>query len=466
MRANDDPKARGRLASGRALRLLLGPKPRTRAPEAARAAIRDDQRRSEVLVCLVQFAAIGFFGLFYALTPKAFPPDVMFEPVPFALGAYALFTGLRLWLALAGRLGPVFLGSSVVVDVAVLMLTIWSFHLQYEEPASIYLKAPTLLYVFILIALRTLRFEVRYVLLAGAAAVLGWSALVLYAVLTAGEMKITRSFSEYMTSHSILIGAEVDKLVSIAAVTAVLALAVVRARRLMERAALEAHAAAALSRFFAPDVAGEIAGADAALRPGEARRRELTVMMIDLRDFTGLSSRLPPEGIIALLAGFHAAVAPAVEAQGGSIDKYLGDGVLVTFGGVRRSETHAADALRAAEGVLAAFADWRAARIAAGEAPIGVGIGIASGPALVGVTGASSRLEFTVLGDVVNRAAKIEKHCKVVRRPLLAAVETLALAQAQGFDGVGFAALPDAAVEGIAAPLPLVVAGDARLASA
>ncbi|MFN6978443.1 MAG: hypothetical protein ACK4OP_10000, partial [Gemmobacter sp.] len=227
----------------RALRLALGPRPPARMPEAARLAVAQDQRRSEVLVCLAQFAAIAFFGLFYAVTPKAFPPGVPFEPVPIALAAYTLFTGLRLWLTLAGRLGPVFLGLSVVVDVAVLMVTIWSFHLQYGEPATIYLKAPTLLYVFILIALRTLRFEVGYVVLAGVAAILGWGVLVVYAVLTAGEMKITRSFAEYMTSHSILIGAEVDKVISIAAVTGVLALAVVRARRLMMRSATEAHAA-------------------------------------------------------------------------------------------------------------------------------------------------------------------------------------------------------------------------------
>ncbi len=436
-------------------------------PAEARRAIERDQARSEVLVCLAQFAAIAFFGVFYLVTPKAFPPDVMFEPVPLALAAYAVFTGIRLWLALAGRLGPVFLGLSVVVDVAVLMVTIWSFHLQYEEPATIYLKAPTLLYVFILIALRTLRFEVGYVLLAGAAAVFGWLVLVLYAVVTGGEMKITNSFAEYMTSHSILIGAEVDKIISIVAVTAVLALAVVRARRLMERSASEAHAAAALSRFFAADVAGEIRGADLAHRPGEAALREMAVVFFDLRDFTPRSARLGPEGTIALLAGFHACVVPAVEANGGVIDKYLGDGVLATFGAARPSETHAADALRAALAALEAVEGWNAARRARGEAPVALGIGVAAGEALVGVTGVESRLEFTVLGEVVNLAAKVEKHCKVALRPGLATAETLRRAAAQGFAGAAaFDDLPAERVEGVPAPVDLVAFGPAALARA
>jgi len=69
----------------------------------------------------------------------------------------------------------------VVVDIAVLMITIWSFHLRYRAPPALYLKAPTLMYVFILIALRTLRFEPGYVLLAGGCAAFCWLGLYLYA---------------------------------------------------------------------------------------------------------------------------------------------------------------------------------------------------------------------------------------------------------------------------------------------
>lgn len=86
------------------------------------------------------------------------------------LGIYGLFTVGRLALAYQGRLSRGFVAISVVVEILVLMITIWSFHLQYQAPPALYLKAPTLMYVFILIALRTLRFEPGYVLLAGGCA--------------------------------------------------------------------------------------------------------------------------------------------------------------------------------------------------------------------------------------------------------------------------------------------------------
>ncbi|WP_340109708.1 adenylate/guanylate cyclase domain-containing protein [Pikeienuella sp. HZG-20] len=430
-----------------------------------RAAIQEDQRFSEIFLCVSQFAAVAFFGVFYALTPKAFPASVSFEPVPWALAVYGLFTALRLRLALRNQLSPLFLSLSVVMDVGVLMLTIWSFHLQYEEPATIYLKAPTLLYVFILIALRTLRFEAGYVLLAGATAIIGWLVLVVYAVVTAGEMKITRSFAEYMTSQTILIGAEVDKLISIGAVTVILAAAVVRARRLMIRSASEAYAANALSKFFEPEVAREIRHAEIGLSPGEAVRREAAVMFLDLRDFTGLSARLQPEETLALLRAFHRRVVPAVQNNGGSIDKYLGDGVLATFGASLTSETYAADALRTVQDVLASVEAWNAERAMAGKEKIGIGVGVTAGETLVGVTGEESRLEFTVLGEVVNLAAKIEKHCKIARRPALVTLETLDRALRQGFAGeADFDRLPEQQVAGVERRLALAATGAPDLA--
>ncbi len=441
----------------RASGFLFGtPAPRA-VPERVRKAIAADQRSSEILVCLAQFGAIAFFGGFYALTPKAFPPSVPFEPVPAALAAYTIVTALRLWLALRGRLTPLWLGASVVIDIAVLMVTIWSFHLQYQQPATIYLKAPTLLYVFILIALRTMRFEAVYVLLAGLAAVIGWCALIVYAVAAPGGMRVTHDFVAYMTSHAVLIGAEVDKLLSIAAVTAVLAIAIVRARRLLVRAATEAHAASELSRFFAPEVAGEIRLADTALRPGDATMREAAAMMIDLRGFTRLSARLDPVETLALLSEYQRRMVAAIRAHGGSIDKYLGDGILATFGAVRPSPSCAADALRALVAVTRAAEAWSRERIDAGEDPASIGTGVAIGPMLFGVTGDASRLEFTVIGDPVNLAAKLEKHCKAVGRPALASAATLDLAIAQGFEaGEMFERLPPAMVSGVSAPLRLV----------
>jgi adenylate cyclase len=325
--------------------------------------------------------------------------------------------------------------------------------------AATYLKAPTLLYVFILIALRTLRFEAVYVILAGCAAILGWIVLVAYAIAMGGGMEVTRSFSEYVMSEKILIGAEVDKLISIAAVTAVLAVAVVRARRLMVRSAVEAHAAAALSRFLAPEVAGEIRRAGEDFRPGDAVMRDAAVMMLDLRSFTSHAAVLGPRATMALLAEFHGRIVPIVQDHGGAIDKYLGDGVMITFGAARPTETFAADALRALLALEAALEDWAQVRRAAGETPVAAGAAVTVGDVLFGVTGDTTRLEFTVIGTAVNEAAKIEKHSKKLGRNLIATRAALDLAAAQGFAEAGrFTLFADERVDGIAGPVDLVAA--------
>ena len=127
-----------------------------------------------------------------------------------------------------------FLTLSVAADLTLLMMLIWSLHIQYDQPASFYLKAPTLLYVFIFIALRALRFEARFVLLTGLFFALAWLALVFYVVsIDPQDNMITGDYAAYMTSNTILLGAVFDKVISILMVTGILCVALVKARKLL-----------------------------------------------------------------------------------------------------------------------------------------------------------------------------------------------------------------------------------------
>ncbi len=419
----------------RLARLLLGPPAPARIPVRVAEAIRRDQDASEIIVSSIQLLAVATFAVLYGLAPKAFPPDVPFEPVPIALAAYTAFTLVRFALALRGRLGPGFLCLSVVVDVALLMVTIWSFHLQYQAPPAIYLKAPTLMYIFILIALRALRFEPTYVLLCGITGALGWLLLLAYAVFDQSEMEITRNYLEYTTSFKILLGAEFDKVVSILMVTAILALALHRARKLLVRAAIEQQAAQELSRFFAPEVAGRIAGTDEELAPGQAELREAAVLYVDLRGFTPMASRLQPAAVMALLSEYQARVVAAVRGCGGSIDKFLGDGILASFGAARGSDGFAREALLAIEELLVAAGSWREARERRGLPAPEVAAAAASGPVMFGTVGDAQRLEYTVIGEPVNLAAKLEKHCKVEAVRAIVPLPMLERACAEGYAG-------------------------------
>ena len=120
---------------------------RRELPPRVVAAIRGHQLQSEILIAWAQLLVGTTWASLYALAPKPAGATTMLEPVPFALGSYLAFSILRLVLAYRGFAATWFLALSVLVDMALLMGLIWSFHLQYEQPAAFYLKAPTLLYV-------------------------------------------------------------------------------------------------------------------------------------------------------------------------------------------------------------------------------------------------------------------------------------------------------------------------------
>jgi adenylate cyclase len=443
----------------RARELVLGPPPPRAVPARVGMAIRAEQATIEVVVTIVQLGAIAGFALLYSLTPKAFPANVPFEPVPVTLAVYAVFTGVRLWLALGRRLGPGFLAISTVVDIAILMITIWSFHLQYEAPPALSLKAPTLMYVFILIALRALTLEPWLVLLAGATAVAMWLGLVAYAVMDAGGMMgITRSFRDYAMSFDILIGAEVDKAVSIVMVTLILAVLLIRARNLLTRAVAEEQAAADLSRFFAPEVAQKIRSTERMLEPGRGEQREAAILFVDLRGFTALTGMLDASGVIGLLADYQDRVIAAVHRHGGSIDKFMGDGVLASFGATLPSETFAAQAAAAASRSSTAAAAWGEERLAQGLPAPRINAAVATGGVLFGTVGNAIRLEYTVIGEPVNVAAKLEKHCKAERALAVVTAATMRLAMAQGHaPAAGWRERPAAEVAGVDHPIDLAV---------
>jgi len=442
------------------LTFVLGPTVGAAVPERVHRTIAKQQAASEIIVGWMQVGAIAFFGTFYTISPKAFPPGTRFEPVPWTLGVYAAFTLLRLAIAYRGRLARPFVALSVVVDMTVLMVAIWSFHLQYHAPPALYLKAPTLMYVFILIALRALRFEAGYVILAGVTAAFGWLILFGYAVLFPGPggMQVTHNYVDYVTSYRILGGAEIDKIISILMVTAVLALSLIRARRLLVASVANAVAASDLGRFFAPEVAEQIRRAEVTLMSGQGERRDAAILSIDLRGFTKLSSGMSPAELIAVLGEYQSCLVPIIQRHGGSIDKYLGDGILASFGATVPSASYAANLCRAVDELTARARAWQQERASRDVPAPGVGMAGAVGEVVFGTIGDETRLEYTVIGEVVNLVAKLEKHTKREAVQALTTGETYALAVAQGYRAEHEPEYrAGRQVEGVAAPVDLVV---------
>ena len=393
------------------------------------------RQRNEILIGWVQVGLVLIFALFYSLSRKTFPADVMLHPVPWALAVYGGFTAFRLALAYRNRLSHWTLMLSVVVDITVLMVTIWSFHVQYGQVAAFYLKAPTLLYVFIFIALRSLSLSPIYVLFAGACAALGWMVLLGLAIYApGGQALITRDYVAYMTSLQILIGGELDKIISMVMVTLLLAISAARARSLLHRSVAGQAAALQLARFLAPEIAATIVSADEILQPGQGHQTQAAAMFVDLRGFTLLAATLAPHDLIALLGEYQRLAVPIIQRNGGSINTYLGDGIMVTFGATRPSSSYASDVMRTTEQLLDAMGAWATERASRNLPAPGVGIGVAVGTVTCGAIGGEGRLEYAVIGDPVNRAAKLQNHTKVEQVRALATTDTLQRAIGQGYD--------------------------------
>jgi adenylate cyclase len=174
-----------------------------------------------------------------------------------------------------------------------------------------------------------------------------------------------------------------------------------------------------LSRFFSPQVVREIVRAqegDEALGSG---RRLLTVLFSDIRGFTALSERMPPEEVAEFLREYLTEMTDAVFAHGGTVDKYIGDAVMALYNVPFEAPDHAAQAVRTAlefQRRLRPLAERFAARHG-GE--LRCGVGIHTGEAVVGTLGSRQRLEYTAIGDTINLGSRLEGLTKDYDMPII-----------------------------------------------
>ena len=400
---------------------IFGEKTQGKLPRRVQDTIACQQQESEKLIGWVQFTLVATFFSLYLLSPKT-GAQFMFQPVPWAISLYFLFTLIRLVASYRNYLPGWLLIASVIMDMGLLMFLIWSFHIQYEQPASFYLKAPTVMYVFIFIALRSLRFEPRYILWAGITAILGWVCMVGYVLVAEPDNPmITRNYVDYLTSNAVLIGAEVDKILSMAAVTLILFVAILRAQRIFYRAVLDATKAKDLSRFVSREVADRITSSDRAIQPGDGESRTGTVVFTDIEGFSTASEKLTPQELAQMLNEYFEATCRIIDSHGGVITQFQGDLMLITFNAVTSDDNHAINAMRTAIGIR----DLTQKRVFCHGGKLPTRCGVNTGEIAVGAIGSQERLCFTVHGDQVNVAARLEQLNKQYGSYVLAGESTV-----------------------------------------
>ena len=221
-----------------------------------------------------------------------------------------------------------------------------------------------------------------------------------------------------------------------------------RSVTLVEQAALEQFRRERLERYFSPQVADLLIDAREDLARGHTT--EVTVLFADLRDFTLLADSLTGDAVVALLNDFHMRMVDCVFARGGTLDKYLGDGLMAYFGAPVAQPYHAERAVRCALDMLDSLAAMNRARVANGQPALRMGIGIHSGKVVLGDIGAERRREYTVVGDTVNVAARIEQLTKTAGVPLLISEST---ARGLAFEDIRFVPREPMPVKGKSTPL-------------
>lgn len=201
-----------------------------------------------------------------------------------------------------------------------------------------------------------------------------------------------------------------------------------RLKRTQEVAALAERARINLARYFPPKLVETLAAKDHPLGP--VKQHDLAVLFADIVGFTKLSEGMKPAQVVHLLRDIHAWMQQIIFKWNGSIEGYIGDEVLAIFGFPEDQPKSASNALACAKDLLRHAQEWNQNRAASNEPPVEIGIGLHFGPVVLGDVGTADFVEFTVIGDTVNIASRLQEETRrqgcdlIVGQPLVEAIQS------------------------------------------
>ncbi len=390
----------------------------SRLPPRAEALLFERERRGVLTLSLVRAGFVVLVaGTVWVIGVNLFEKLVT---TGLALLVLAVIAGSLFLLGQRRAVSAVGL-AGVLVDVGVLatLPVVWYLSVGGAEVAPAYmLKTQATVLTLGVVALNALAMRPLYPLLVALGGVAVHGGLLLFA-LADPRTQVSSDFVVSALGPALSVEFVAIAMLIVAASGLALAYLTHLARQTVIQAVGLEVANARLGRYFSPGVVARIVGGGEDISQIGGRAQEVAVLFSDIRDFTALTESLPPPDVVAFLSRYHAAMLDAVFTFEGTIDKFIGDGIMVTFGTPEPAAADAERAVRAALAMNRALATLNAERAGAGQASIRHGIGIHHGTVVAGNIGTEARLEYTVVGDVVNTANRIQDACKEMGESLL-----------------------------------------------
>lgn len=341
--------------------------------------------------------------------------------VLFALFAFFLI-GLVHYRLVRRRFNPPWLGYVVgtldIVLVTALLILPNPFGTEGLPPAM-QLREGGFKYLLIFVCLGALSLSPRLAAWLGIAAALSWLGGVVWVAMHPGTiipatelyaMTLAERLRFYLNPNFVDAFDQATNVFVILIIAAIIALVVARSRRLADDYIQAERARSNLARHFSPNVVEELASADEPFGP--VRRQDIAVLFADIVGFTAYSEDHPAEDTFELLRQFHRRMEQVVFDHGGTVDNFIGDCIMATFGVPRAGPDDATRAIRCAEAMIAALAEWNRLRAGRGQSPLDVRIGAQFGSVVVGAVGSERSLSFAVVGDTVNVASRLQALCR------------------------------------------------------
>lgn len=182
--------------------------------------------------------------------------------------------------------------------------------------------------------------------------------------------------------------------------------------RLLDEVRREERLRTSLARYLSPGVVEEFLRQGGVGQTLGGRKRRITVLFSDIRGFTGLAEREPPETVVNLLNEYFGAMMDVIFDHQGTLDKFMGDALMALFGAPLEVRDHAFRCVKSALQMRARLEDLNVKWEKEGRPRVQAGYGINTGEAVVGNIGSEKRMEYTAIGDTVNVSARVEKHSR------------------------------------------------------